>query len=111
MLMNDSTGGYFNNSGGWQVCLYPVGSFRLTAIAATNNNNDILLNWNTVAGKSNYVQVYPGDAQGGYNSNGFVDLAGPIIVPGAFEVHTNYIDIGGGLFHPSRYYRVRLVEP
>lgn len=109
LLMNDVLSGFFNNCGSWNVCLEPVGSFRITAI--TTVGNDILLNWNTSAGKTNYVQVYPGDVNGSYNSNGFVDLSGPIIVPGAFEVSTNYLEINGARHTPSRYYRVRLVQP
>ncbi|MGD1020539.1 MAG: choice-of-anchor tandem repeat GloVer-containing protein [Verrucomicrobiia bacterium] len=106
LLMNDTVGGFFNNSGEWNACITP-GDFAITAIAAVTNS--VVITWDTFGGFTNYVQVTPGDGMGNYVATNFTDLSGPIIVPGLGAVTTNYTDVGGATNIPSRYYRVRLV--
>jgi len=105
--MNDTPGGYFNNCGSWHVCISP-GDFRITTIATTNAN-DITLTWLTTGGFTNAVQATPGDAQGNFNTNGFTDLSGSIVIAGSGSTTTNYTDVGGATNYPCRYYRIRIV--
>ena len=79
---------------------------RITAIGV--EGNDVRLTWNTIAGKTNFVEVTNG-APGGNYTNNFTTLSGPIVVPGSAQVSTNYVDLGGATNAPARYYRVRLV--
>jgi hypothetical protein len=78
--------------------------FRITAIEAISN--DVRITWNTIGGRTNFVQATAGAADGTY-SNNFSDISGPIVVSGG-QVSTNYVDIGGATNTPARYYRVRL---
>jgi hypothetical protein len=79
---------------------------RITSIV--KQGNDVLLTWNTAAGKSNLIQFTKGTANGSY-SNNFADLSPVIIVSGVGLTSTNYLDVGGATNKPARYYRARLV--
>ena len=78
---------------------------QITSIAVSGN--DINLVWSTTGGTTNVVQATNGDASGGYNTNGFADISGLIIIGGTCGTSTNYLDSGGAIAAPSRFYRVR----
>ena len=80
------------------------GAFSIASIGKVGNS--IVLTWLTTGGKINYVQATSG-SNGSYASNGFVDISGPIIIPGSSVVTTNYTDVLGATNQPARYYRVR----
>ena len=84
----------------------PASAFRV--ISAVQQGNDVLITWTTAGAHTNAVQASTGDGNGGYATN-FIDLSGPIIIPGSGDATNNYTDIGGITNGPSRYYRVRLV--
>ncbi len=63
------------------------------------------ITWMTGIGRTNALQLAPGDAGGGY-SNNFIDLFG---VTNTVGTTTNYLDVGGATNALYRYYRVRLV--
>jgi hypothetical protein len=88
------------------IAIWSATELRITDIRTVTN--DVRLTWNTVAGKTNVVQVTPGGTGGSYTNN-FTDLSGNIVVSGVGQVSTNYFDTGGATNKPSRYYRVRLV--
>ena len=81
-------------------------SFRI--ISASRQSTDVIITWMTAGGRTNAVQATAGDGNGGYITN-FLDISGPIMIPGSGSVTTNYADVGGTTNSPSRYYRVRLV--
>ena len=114
LLMNDGLGGFGNNCGFWSVCITP-GDFRITAITRKTNaaiagqTNDIAITWLTLGGFTNVVQFTPGDFRGSYNTNNFVNLSGPFIIPGFGPATTNYTDVFGATNRPARYYRVRMI--
>jgi len=81
-------------------------ALRITS--TTRSGNDVSITWTTVGGKTNVVQVTPGDGNGGFSTNGFSDLSGLIPIPGSGDATNNYIDVGGATNGPSRYYRIRL---
>lgn len=78
---------------------------HVTAIAL--ESNDVRITWLTSGGQTNVVQVTNGTAVG--YTNNFSDLSPLFIIPGASDVLTNYLDVGGATNAPSRFYRVRLV--
>jgi pectate lyase len=82
-----------------------VSGLRILSIAP--QSNDVVITWTTAGGHTNAVQATGGDANGGYITN-FIDLSGPIILPGSGDATTNYIDAGGATNTPARYYRIRL---
>jgi C1A family cysteine protease len=110
---------YFSDDGtSWQdattwdstcnVCIKAFTStayLHVTAIALESNN--VRITWLASGGQTNVVQVTNGTA-GGY-TNSFSDLSPLFIIPGASDVLTNYLDVGGATNAPSRFYRVRLV--
>ena len=59
----------------------------------------------TGIGRTNSLQVAPGNASGSY-SNGFTDL---FVVTNTVGATTNYLDLGAATNAPAGYYRVRLV--
>jgi hypothetical protein len=83
----------------------PASVFRILSVA--RQSNDEVITWATGAGPSNVVQATSGDGNGGYSTN-FIDLSGPLAVPGSGDATNNYRDTGGATNAPSRYYRVRL---
>jgi hypothetical protein len=74
----------------------PASAFRILSIVAQDTN--IVVTWQTVAGKTNYLQA-------GTMTN-FSDIAGPITVT---VTPTNATDYGGATNAGPRLYRVRLV--
>ncbi len=70
---------------------------------------DVVIAWTTGRGFTNAVQATAGTVSGGYAANNFVDISGPISIPGSGGTTTNYVDGGGATNSPSRYYRIRLV--
>jgi hypothetical protein len=81
-------------------------AFRITSIVRTNNN--IRITWATAGGHTNRVLVAT-PVPGGSFTNEFNNLSSFIIIPGAGDTSTNYLDVGGATNVPSRYYRIRLV--
>lgn len=80
---------------------------RILSIAATNN--DVAITWKLIGGKTNVVQATNGEPlTGSYTTNGFSNLSGNIVGAGIGESVTNFIDAGGALVSPTRYYRVRM---
>ena len=65
---------------------------------------DVHLTFNTIGGKTNYVQ-----ASSSADASGFTDLSGPIVAGGTNLVAATFIDFGGVTNGPSRYYRIRYV--
>jgi uncharacterized repeat protein (TIGR03803 family) len=78
--------------------------FLITDIA--RQGNDVLITWTSGMGSTNILQVTPGEADGSYSTNNYVDLSSNIILTGTT---TNYLDVGGATNTPSRFYRVLLV--
>ncbi len=104
----DSDGDGMNNLSEALAGTNPTNSaslFRITAIATLGN--DVLVTWTTVGGHSYVVQSAP-ITSGGYSSN-FTDLSAVMLVPETGESTTNYLDVGGAMNVPSRFYHVRLV--
>lgn len=78
--------------------------------------NDIALMWTAVVGSTNQVQA-GASANGSYNTNNFVNIGSPIVIPGSTGpivgnppavgsvVTTNYLDSLGAT-NKARYYRV-----
>ncbi len=88
------------------IAVWGAPELRITDIRTVAN--DVRLTWNTIAGKTNVVQVTPGASDGSYTNN-FTDLSSNIVVSGVGQVSTNWLDVGGATNSPARYYRVRLV--
>jgi autotransporter-associated beta strand protein len=80
----------------------------LRIISIVPRDNDVVIVWTTVGGRTNAVQATAGVVDGGYTA-GFVDLSGLIIISGSGDTTTNYVDVGGVTNGPARYYRIRLV--
>jgi PKD repeat protein len=78
-------------------------TFRITSIA--REGDDFRITWMTGIGRTNALQVAPGDAGGSY-SNDFTDL---FVVTNTVGTATNYLDLGAATNTPAGYYRVRLV--
>lgn len=76
----------------------------LRIISVVRQTTDVAIVWTTGGGRTNAVQT----TSGSYTTN-FVDLTGPIIIPGTGDVTNNYVDSGGATNKPSRFYRIRLV--
>jgi hypothetical protein len=106
----DPDGDGLSNLEEYQLGTDPLDSsspYHITAIQ--RQGNDVSITWMTVNGKTNVLQSAPGTLSGSY-SNNFTDLSPKIITPGCFCVATtNYLDVGGMLNFPSRYYRVRVL--
>jgi subtilase family serine protease len=76
-------------------------------ISIVQEDDDLRVGWLAGGGRTNVVQAV-NDAGSGF-TNSFSDLSPLFIIPGAGDVLTNYLDVGGATNAPSRYYRVRLV--
>jgi hypothetical protein len=85
----------------------PASQFQI--ISTAQNTTDVVIVWKTAGVRTNAVQATSGASDGSYNTNGFADVSGPIIIGVTGDVTTNYTDAGGATDIPSRYYRVRLV--
>ena len=66
----------------------------------------MVITWKTAGVRTNAIQASSGDS---YNTNGFADISGPIVINVVGDTTTNYTDVGGAIHTPSRFYRVRLV--
>jgi hypothetical protein len=75
--------------------------YRITAVA--QEGNDIRVTWQTVGGKTNFVQA-TADL-----SASFVDITPALAITGAGMTSTNYLDFGAATNFPSSFYRIRLV--
>ena len=105
----DPDGDGLNNLAEFLSGTNPTNSLSaLRIISTATENNDIRITWNAAGGRTNAVQAAAGDVAGGYQTN-FADISGPIILPGAGDIVTNYLDVGGATNTPSRYYHIRLV--
>jgi PKD repeat protein/endonuclease/exonuclease/phosphatase family metal-dependent hydrolase len=103
----DADGDGLNNLAEFLAGTDPTNSasaFRITSI--TTQGTDVLVSWTMGAGKTNALQVTNGNPGGGYATNGFADIFG---VTNTVGTTTNYLDVGGAISVPARYYRVRLV--
>jgi hypothetical protein len=92
---------------------------HIQSIASSTNN--IALTWSAAVGSTNQVQATT-NATTSYNTNYFVNLGSPIIIPGSTGavvtnppaiggvVTTNYVDFGGAT-NKARYYRVQQQGP
>jgi autotransporter-associated beta strand protein len=76
-------------------------------ISIVQDGDDLRVAWIAGGGRTNVVQA-ANDAGSGFTNN-FSDLGPLYIIPGADDVLTNYLDVGGATNTPSRFYRVRLV--
>jgi ELWxxDGT repeat protein len=83
--------------------LDPLSSvFRITQIKP--QGNDVSVTWITPGGWTNVVQA----ANGLGGTNNFSDRSSSIVAVNGDVVTTNYLDVGGAINHPSRFYRIRL---
>jgi hypothetical protein len=119
-----------NGSGGTQVSFDEVrvgttfadvtpSAMRIQSIA--RSTNDIALTWTAVVGSTNQVQAAT-SATGSYNTNNFVNIGSPIVIPGSSGpivgnppaigsvITTNYLDSLGAT-NKARYYRVQQQGP
>ena len=80
-----------------------------TVISTAPSGSDIVIVWKTAGVRTNAVQATSGAPDGSYNTNGFADVSGPIVIAVPGDTMTNYTDVGGATNSPSRYYRIRLV--
>ncbi|HTS18895.1 MAG TPA: autotransporter-associated beta strand repeat-containing protein [Verrucomicrobiae bacterium] len=85
----------------------PASQFQI--ISTAQNTTDVVIVWQAAGIRTNAVQATSGAVDGSYNTNGFADISGPIILGIAGDTSTNYTDAGGATNVPSRYYRIRLV--
>ncbi len=83
-----------------------VSVLQITSI--TSQGGNILITWIGDGGTTNQVQATPGKPSGDY-ANSYTDIGSQLLLPGAGQVTTNYLDVGGATNAPSRYYRIRLV--
>jgi PKD repeat protein len=79
--------------------------FRIISVA--QNGHDIVITWQTAGGRTNAVQA-GNTGNDGYRTNSLQDISGSVIISGAGDVITNYVDVGGATNTPARFYRVRL---
>ena len=80
----------------------PPGVFSITNVVAQGNN--ILLNWHTIGGQTNFVQA------AATPSGNFTNISSAIIKGGGDLTNASYLDVGGATNSPARFYRVRLVQ-
>jgi hypothetical protein len=88
---------------------------------ATSSTTNIALVWTAAVGSTNQVQAAT-SASGSYDTNNFVNIGLPIIIPGSTGpivtnppaigsvITTNYLDFGGAT-NKARYYRVQQQGP
>jgi DNA/RNA endonuclease G (NUC1)/PKD repeat protein len=84
----------------------PASLFRVVSVVPQGSN--VVITWTAGGSRTNALQATAGGVGGGYATN-FSDISGAIILPGAGDVMTNYVDGGGATNKPSRFYRIRLV--
>jgi hypothetical protein len=78
---------------------------RIQSVEVQGSN--VVLTWSAILGRTNIVQVTRGSS--GNFTNNFVPLSPVIFVPGAGQLTTNFVDVGGATNFPASYYRVTLV--
>jgi hypothetical protein len=103
----DADGDGFNNLQEYLAGTDPTTSasaFRITSVTRTGAN--LLVTWTMGSGKTNALQVTPGDGKGNFSTNSFTDR---FIVTNTVGTVANYLDIGAATNMPAGYYRVRLV--
>lgn len=90
------------------VAVVTTNPFNIVSIAVTNSAPypSVVLTWATTGGNTNVVQA-TGGSGGSYNTNGFVNISGQMIIAGSGAVTTNYVDVGGATNRPARYYRIQ----
>ncbi len=80
-------------------------ALRITEIDA--DGDDVRIAWSAVGGKNYVVQTNaPSDDN---FTNDFSDLSAMIAVLGSSETSTNYLDVGGAINTPARFYRIKLL--
>ena len=84
----------------------PASVFRILSVVP-QTNGDMMITWATGAGPTNVVQATDGDGRGGYSTN-FMDISGPLAIPGSGDATNSYPDPGGATNSLFRYYRIRL---
>ncbi len=84
----------------------PASVFRILSVVP-QTNGDMMITWATGAGPTNVVQATDGNGSGGYSTN-FMDISGPLAIPGSGNATNSFRDTGGATNNPSRYYRIRL---
>jgi putative Ig domain-containing protein len=78
--------------GSQQYTVVVSGPFAITAIA--RQGNDIRVTWTCGGGYTNILQSTQTAAGAGYSSNLFFDVSPLIIMEGAGQATTNYLDVG-----------------
>jgi hypothetical protein len=73
--------------------------FQITALSVFGNN--VVIQWQSPGGVTNFIQATNGNSDGSYNTN-FVDISTQLILvtPGTYR----YNDLEGALNKTSRYY-------
>lgn len=103
----------FNFSGVMLVAPYanPCTPLPFLITSITRSGNDINLSYNAQTG-TNIVQVSTGAVSpaGSYNGS-FTDLTTSTNIVTGCPASANFTEVGGGGNTPSRYYRVRLIQP
>jgi hypothetical protein len=84
----------------------PASVFRITSI--TREGDDTHVAWQAGGDRTNMLQATTGTAAGSLTNN-FTDLPPEIALPGAGDVFTNRLHLGGAT-NSARYYRVRLLR-
>ena len=104
----DPDGDGMSNTNEFLAGTNPTNSLSgLRILSVVQQTNDVVITWATAGGRTNAVQATAGDGSGGYSTN-FNDISGSIVIPGAGDATTNYVDAGGATNTPARYYRIRL---
>jgi T5SS/PEP-CTERM-associated repeat protein len=75
--------------------------YRITDVV--QEGDDVRLTWQTVGGKTNFVQ-----ATSDLTTN-FTDITPAIAITGAGVTSTNYLDLGAVTNFPAQFYRIRFV--
>jgi roadblock/LC7 domain-containing protein len=78
---------------------------RVRLLAVRRNGPDVEIEWRTTGGVTNVVQ-----AAGRNDDPDFVDISGPIIIPDAGAMETNYVYQGAALRGGPLYFRIRLSQ-
>ncbi len=79
-------------------------SFRITSI--TQEGNNMRVSWQSVVGRTNFLQTASGGTKGSFTTN-FADLGAGTVISGSVVAVTNRVDVGGATNAPARYYRIR----
>jgi len=77
-------------------------AFRITAVA--QEGNDIRVTWTTAGGRTNVVEATSN------LTNSYSSISSNIVISGSGDQTNSYLDVGGAINGPTRFYRVRLVD-